>query len=165
MMKRILTLAMAICISLISFAQTTPSFSADELKSKDDLNPVAQKAASYILATPVDTTSKMRTDAEQYLLVWMTETKDYSFTVDNAVVRVMEDNKLAGFVVFAAMTDYVMNNKGKSEDEVRLYAMKRLLTYASNPANNLVPGTEIKKMIAADKKGKLKEYLAEVNAP
>jgi hypothetical protein len=91
----------------------------------------------------------------------MEKTEDYSFSLDASITNILAENKSAGFVLFAAMADGLFKDKNQSDEEVKLYAMRQLIAYAEHPANKLPPGKELKKIIQAEKKGKLKEYLSE----
>lgn len=162
-MKNIFVLLIVLCLSQISFAQDTPHFSIPEIKSKEDLNNTARNAVKYILATPADTTVTMRRMAEQFLFVWMEKTDEYTFAVDYSIAKVIEENKSAAYVVFAAMAECLFKDKSQSDEDVKLYAMRRLIKYSENSANSLPPGPVLKKMTKAEKKGKLKEYLTEIN--
>lgn len=158
-MKKLFLFATLLCLSTGVYAQSAPSFSLDELKSKEDMNPLAQKAISYILSTPADTAQQMRKDAKDYLMIWMEKTEDYSFAIDNIAVQLLEENKEEGMVFFAALAEAMMNDKNITPQKANEAAAKRLIQYSNASRNKLQPGTALTKMTEADKKGKLKEYL------
>lgn len=158
-MKKLFLFAALFSFSIGAFAQSEPSFSLSELKTKDDMNVVAMKAISYILSTPADTAQQMRKDAKDYLMIWMEKTEDYSFAIDNIAVDLLEENKEEGFVFFAAMAEAMMKDKSQSPQKINEAAAKRLIQYSAVSRNKLQPGAALTKMTEADKKGKLKEYL------
>jgi hypothetical protein len=162
-MKNIFALFLMLCLSQISFAQDVPQFSLSEIKSKEELNNTAKKAADYILATPADSTVTMRRQAEQFLFAWIEKTDEYSFAVDYTIAKIIEENKSAAYVVFAAMAECLFKDKSQSDEDVKIIAMRRLIKYSENTTNKLPPGPVLKEIMKAEKKGKLKRYLSEMN--
>jgi len=156
----LMLLVLAVCTTC-SFAQSVPTFSLSSVKSNDDLNPAAQKAAAYILATPADTTDRMRRTAEAYLFEWMEKTKEYHFDIDMSIAKVLEESHEEAYVLFAGMTEFAFNHKDAKGNEMKLWGMKRLINYTLVETNKLPAGAELKKIIKADKKGGLEKYLAE----
>jgi hypothetical protein len=162
-MKKILIVFMALCVSCISLAQEAASFNMDELKSKEDVIPMVHKAVTYIQTTPADTTNLMRRKAEGFLFAWMEKTDEYTFPIDISMAKIMEENKSAAFVLFAGMAELLFKDKNQSDEQVKLYGVRKLIDYSKNPDNALHAGPELKKMIKAEQKGKLKEYLAKMD--
>ncbi len=162
-MKKIFLFAALFSFSIGAFAQSEPNFSLSDVKSKEDLNPAAKKAITYILSTPSDTTVQMRNEAEAYLMTWMEKTEDYTFAIDNVAAVLMEENKEEAFVFFAAMAEAMMNDKDMSPAKVNVAAAKRLVQYSTQSRNKLYPGAALTKMIEADKKGKLSEYINSIS--
>lgn len=162
-MKKLFLFATLFSFSLGAFAQSEPTFSIRDVKSKEDMNPAAKKAIMYILSTPSDTTVQMRNEAESYLMAWMEKTEDYSFTIDNIAVQLLEENKEEGMVFFAALAEAMMNDKNLSPQKANEAAVKRLIQYSSASRNKLHPGAALTKMTEADKKGKLHEYLDSIS--
>ncbi len=158
-MKKLFLFAALFSFSIGAFAQSEPIFSLSELKTKEDMNPLAQKAISYILSTPADTAQQMRKDAKDYLMIWMEKTDDYSFAIDNIAVQLLEENREEGMVFFAALAEAMMNDKNIAPRKANEAAAKRLIQYSNASQNKLQPGAALTKMAEADKKGKLKEYL------
>jgi hypothetical protein len=160
-MKKLLILFMVLGAGHISFAQQAPTFSLQEVKTKEDLNTMAKEAAAYILATPADTTDDMRRNAEGFLFAWMGKTEDYTFSIDYSIAKIIEENKSAGFVLLAGMADGAFKDKSQNGEQVKLYGMRRLIDYSKNSVNKLEAGPELKKIINAEQKGKLKKYLSQ----
>ncbi len=163
-MKKITALLVTLLIACTIYAQDfTPlqniTFAtADECRTYDSK---ALQAANYILTTPIDNSNVNRLSSMSFLIKWMMATADYTFEINGNITKFgKEGDRLLG-VYAAGMTKFCMENKDKAKDrkEVELAAMHGLAVYAANESNNVKLDKDLKKLIAADKEGKLKEYL------
>jgi len=152
-----------ICISVQ--AQSATDFMWRGKIANTEMNMTARKAVDYILSTPADTTNATRIAAEQYLITWMRETDStYIYATSLDMGNILNENKEQGYVFWAAMAEAIMNDKEHNTENAVKYASKKLVAYANNKHNKLQPGQHLTEMIAADKKGKLNEYVEKKNA-
>ena len=160
-------LALAIiCSSLYSFPQQTPDFDQIKLETKEDFNAesdnAALKASEYLLSTVYDSKDLSRLKAAQYLMRWMTGSPTYTFTIDNIAMKISKKDSDLLWLYLAGMAKYCIENKesGKNEAEVRVNAIKIMLAYCQNPVYKVKIKGELKKLIEANEKGKLQDYLS-----
>ena len=134
------------------------------LKDKADYPKAEAKVlecAKYILTTPLDEKNANRLYSLQFIIRWMEGTPDYSFGIDESIMKVSKSNQSLLGVYMACMTQYVLENKENSKDQkgIKYNAMLMLISYAENINNKVEINKELKKMIKAKKEDKLKEYL------
>lgn len=163
-MKKTIALLLTLFITCNIYAQDFTSLAdvnittAEQCRTYDSK---ALEAANYILTTAIDGTNNNRFGAMSFLIKWMTATPDYTFELGGAVAKMGKKDDFLLAVYMSAMVKFCMENKDKAKDkkEVELAAMHALAVYAANEANNVKLDKDLKKLIAADKEGKLKEYL------
>ncbi|MBL7731131.1 MAG: hypothetical protein JNM88_08140 [Chitinophagaceae bacterium] len=164
-MKKLFILLLAVMTFAKSFSQSLPNYDEIRLDKKEDFNATANdaalQAATYLLSTPMDANSIDRLKSLQYILKWMSGTPDYSFTLDEQATKFAKGNDDLLGLYLAAMTKYVLENKQAAEDKdkIKLNAVKLIIAYAKDTKNNVKINKELKKVIEADEKGKLEEYL------
>lgn len=165
-MKNLLFLLLLICCCSQINAQQVPDYSQVKNGTKAQTiaraNEAALQAATYLLSMPPDTTNEDIQNATQYLILWMTQTDEYTFEVDEAAISLYEGNTAMMPVLLASMVEYQMKNPANKDDrqKVTLNAAKRMIAYAHNPANNIIMPDGLKKAAEAEKKGELDKYLA-----
>lgn len=164
-MKNILLSVFAVLFFGFTAAQELPDFGAYDLEDPASFNPktdtAARLAANYLLSTPVNAQKEERQKALVFLITWMTNTPDYSFSLYGTITKVTDgDSDILGLYM-AAMTKYAMENPGSLEDgdTVQVEALSMLIAYAKNPRNNLKMTSGLKQAAKAEKKGKLLEFL------
>lgn len=148
------------------FAQTVPDFEAVKLEVKEDFNSAANdaalQAANYIFNTPLNDKDLNRLNSIRYIIKWMTGTPDYSFTFDEKAAKFAQKNDDFLALYMAAMTKYVLTSNAadaKDQDKIKLNALKSVIAYAKDKKNNVKINKELKKIIEADDKGQLEEYI------
>lgn len=164
-MTRLLTAFFLLFLSVHSNAQNLPDFSNIKLDTKDDFTAAADEAAlqacQYLLSTPPSAKDAHRLRSTQYLIRWMTGTPSYMFHIDDLATKVAKkDNDLLA-VYLASMGKFCLENKDQSSNEraVKLNSVKAFIAYCKNPANGVRMNNELKKLVSADEKGQLEEYL------
>jgi hypothetical protein len=149
----------------VSFSQTIPDLDGISLEKKEDFNSTADNAAlqsaTFLLSTPLEKNNIDRLKALQYIIKWMTGTPDYSFALDEQATKFAKKNDDLLGLYMAAMTKYVLENKSDSKDQnkIKLNAVKTIITYAKDETNKVKINSELKKVIQADEKGRLSQYL------
>jgi hypothetical protein len=92
----------------------------------------------------------------------MSGTPDYGFTMDGVSGKIIKGNNELLSLYMASMAKYSLDNKSSADiNMVRLNAIKILLAYCENPANNLKMTKGLKKLSEANKKGELEKAMAE----
>ena len=150
--------------TLCSFSQDFTSLSDIPLKTEPEYKEAEKQVnecAEYILDSPFDQENKNLAEAGRFLLRWMGGTPDYKFNIDSQAARLIEGNEMLLSIYLAGMTKFVLENPDKADNQQKMkeYAVKSLLEYCENPENRIKPKGELKKLIKANQKGKLDEYL------
>lgn len=149
---------------LSCYAQQKPDYSTVEGTKAQKIaraNEVARQAAQYLLATPPDTSDQDIKEAGSYLMMWMTETEEYTFELDVASVKLYDENLSLLPRLMAGMVLYQMNHHEEKDNriKVRAGAARTLIAYVKTPAYNISVPDALRKADEADKKGKLEQYL------
>ncbi|HSC52687.1 MAG TPA: hypothetical protein VLC98_03670 [Phnomibacter sp.] len=164
-MKKLLIGLLCGLFSIISFAQTLPDFDAIKLETKEDYDSIANDAAlqgsNYLLSTPLEANNINRLKSLQYVIRWMSGSPEYNFTLDEQAVKFAKKNDDLLGLYMAAMTKFVLENKADAKDQnkIKLNAVKIIIAYAKNENNKVKINSELRKVIEADEKGQLSEYL------
>jgi hypothetical protein len=162
-MKKLFVL-LIILSSKFSFCQTLPDFDNIKLdKSTDykDADSFALNSSTYLLSTPFEKNDLSRLKALQFIIKWMSGTPDYTFTLDGIAGKIIKENDDLLGLYMAAMTKFCLENKSSSGDAnlVKLNAVKFLLMYCENSANNMKMTKQLQKLSDANKKGELEKSL------
>jgi hypothetical protein len=159
-MKKIL-FTIALAFALNANAQTPPDYSRYPLDTEANIkkaDEAAKQTAVYLLGTPVTKEPQKRLEAMQYLFEWMEATPNYSFAFDKAFTLVGQDQQLMGIFI-AALSKYHLDNNVKQGGEASsLFTLKAVAEYVGNANNGITPQDNLKKLVDANKNGKLKEF-------
>jgi hypothetical protein len=164
-MKRLILGSLFGLLASFSFGQSLPDFDAIKLEKKEDYNEEANnaalQAASFLLSTPIEKNNLNRLYSMKYIIMWMSGSPDYSFTLDETATKFAKNNDDMMALYMAAMTKFVLENKqdAKDQNKIKLNAIKLIIAYAKDEKNKFKINSELKKAIAADEKGQLAEYL------
>lgn len=117
-------------------------------------------AADYAYSSPIDKENMNRKNAISFVMKWMAGTSDYSFGMDETISKISNgENEILG-IYFISLAKYALSKgKGVDREDAKYNAYVMLINYCENPANNFRIRGEVKKMIEANKQGKLKEFL------
>lgn len=85
------------------------------------------------------------------------------YPMDYSIAAIIEEDKFVGYVLLAAMADRLFKDKVITVEQIKVLGIKKLIEYALKPENRLEPGHELRKAIKAEQKGKLEEYLMQVD--
>lgn len=164
-MKKISTSLLLLLISIVIYAQNLPDFDKIPLTTKDDFNEQADQAAldasNFLLTTVYAKDNLPRLKATQYVLKWMSGTPHYKFTIDESATKISKKDEGILGLYLAAQTKYTLENKEQAKDSnaVKLNTFKLIIAYCEHPDNKIKITGELKKLIEAQKAGKLEEYL------
>ncbi len=124
-------------------------------------NKAALENCNFLLSTPISKDAK-RMQANKSLITWMTDTPDFTFTIEPIVMEkiIGEDSDLLS-VYMACMAKYCLENKAQAEDanQVKLNAVKLMIAYCEKPENNAKMSKSFKKIAEANKNGTLEKEL------
>jgi hypothetical protein len=150
-------------VALNSFSQNTSQYDNIPLNTAADFRkaePQVILAADYAYTSPIDKENINRKNAISFVMKWMYGTSDYSFGMDETIIKVSNsENEILG-IYFTCLAKYALSKgKGVDREEAKYNAYVMMAEYCENPANNFRMRGEIKKMVEAKKQGKLKEFL------
>jgi len=160
-MKRLLL----ICLLIFAggaFAQTLPAFrqvKLEKIKDYKAAEPVVVQTADYVLATPIDQNIEAKKAAAQFLMKWMDGTADYTFTLDENSTKSFLQNAGLVEVYLASMSKFAIENKPKLSKTITINAIKNLLAYINNPANNVIQTDDLKALSEANDRNELESFL------
>ena len=161
-MKRILLICLFVFAGGNLFAQALPQFNQIKLQDNKDYKlaePQVVQTADFILATPIDTNSTLRTTAAQFLMKWMDGTPDYTFTLDENSTRSFLQNNDLMMVYVASMAKYAIQTKPRTSKDITIHAIRNLLAYINNPSNNVKKTDDLKQLAQANDRGELENFL------
>jgi hypothetical protein len=162
-MRKNIIILLSFCTS-ISFAQGLTNFDYIKLENATDCraaDPYALEASNYLFSTPFQKDDINRLKSLQFIIKWMTATPDYQFSLDEVAGKLLKGSDDLLGLYMGAMTKYVLENKNSAGDAklVKLNAITILLNYSDNPANNVKPTKNLKKLSEAKAKGQLEQAL------
>lgn len=161
-MKKVL-FSITLCLTmLITYAQSAPDYSKHPLNNEKNTraaDATALEAANFLLKTPIDFKEADRKSSIAFLIKWMEASPDYSFSLDNSMTILGDDVNHSALYI-AAMSKYQIENKVfESTDDSKVQTWKIIAEYVNNPNNNIKVKGKIKKLVEANEKNKLEEYL------
>lgn len=158
------------CICLLSLfaamqlrAQTMPQFDHMKLASKKDYklaDSTVSQLSAYLLSVPINRDTATRINAAQFLMKWMEGTTEYTFVINENNTRAFIHNTNLMAVYMAALCKTALQYKpGVDSKFVTLNGTKRLISYISNPANQVKNTKALQELIDANNKGELESFL------
>ena len=161
-MKNLLSVLL-LFLAMSSFSQNSSPYDNILLTTAIDhrkAEPQVSLAADYVYSTPIEKDNLNRKNALSFITKWMGGTSDFSFVVDQTIMKIANnDSNLVG-VYAACLAKYALEKgKGVDRDELRFNSFLLFAKYCENPNNNYKPRGEIKKLIDAKNQNKLQEYL------
>lgn len=148
------------------FAQDYSNLEKVTLKDKSDYlenENLVKECSNYLLNSPIILIDNdlNHLKAMQFVIRWMEGTPDYSFGLDDAIVKAAKSNSSLLGIYMASMLKYVLENKDKSGDanEVKYNSFLTFIKYCEDSSKKVNQSKEIKKLIKAKNENTLKEYL------
>ena len=161
-MKRILIICVFAFVACNVIAQSLPQFADIKLQKSKDYKlaePAVVQTADFIISTPIDKNTDTKTIAAQFLMKWMDGTPDFTFTLDENSTRSFLQNNELMMVYVASMAKYAIQNKPRNTKAITLNAIKSLLAYINDPANNVKKTDELKELSQANDNNQLETFL------
>ncbi|MBK7212412.1 MAG: hypothetical protein IPH88_03735 [Bacteroidales bacterium] len=167
MKKHYISILFIFILSLnLSFAQDFVKMNETGIKDKNDCikqNDNALLCANYLLSGTIKDNSDdyNHLNALQFLFKWMEASPEFSFMIDEPIVKISKSNTTLLGVYMAAMTKFVLENKDKSKDnqQVKYGSFLIFIDYCQDPKNEVKLNKEIKKLIKAKEENTLEDYL------
>lgn len=163
---------MKIILAFLFCAFITVSLTAQQFKGLDNLpmktdedfkkaEPTIKDCVKYILSHPVDKNDESGQNANRFLIKWMTGTPDYSFGVDGDAVKYTKKDELLLAAFMASMVRVVLDKPELAKDQkaMKIAAFKVFADYCADDKNKVTRTADIKKLIEANKKGKIESAL------
>jgi len=120
--------------------------------------PKVLECCNYLLTTPCEETLN-RLKAVQFIMKWMENTSDYTFTLDKIFLSVSKSNKVLISNLFASMAKTAITetmNENFTFKYITIFA-----EYCENPKYKVKQSAFIKKMIKAKNDNTLAEFIRE----
>ena len=161
-MKRILLVCVFAFVACNVFAQSLPQFDEIKLQKTKDYKlaePAVVQTADFIISTPIDKNTDTKTIAAQFLMTWMDGTPDFTFTLDENSTRYFLQNNELMMVYVASMAKYAIETKQHNSKTITINAIKSLLAYINDPANNVKKTNDLIELSQANQNGQLESFL------
>ena len=162
-MKNALLTLLVVITCLAGFSQSLPQTDSVKLVTKDDYRaaePVVLQACNYLLSTPSDQNNSSRLKAGQFIFKWMEGTPDFTFTMEQNVLKYIEADLDLMTVYFACLTSWSLQNKPVPDTKtVTLKAVEKLVAYIDNGSNHVSMNAGLKALSKANRKGNLENFL------
>jgi len=162
-MKKMLLTLLAVISACAGFSQTPPQTDSVKLVTKADYRaaePVVLQACNYLLATPADQKNPSRLKAGQFIFKWMQGTPDFTFVMDQNILKYIEADLDLMTVYFACVTSYSLQNRSVADTRnVTLKAVEKLIAYIDNSTNQVSMNAGLKALSKANRKGNLEAFL------
>lgn len=160
-----LSLLLVGCLGVAN-AQDYSKLDNIQMKAKADFGKnegLELECSNYLLGSPI---SQVAEDANhmkalQFVIRWMEGTSDYSFSIDESIGKLIEENQTILNIYMACMTKFVLENKDKAKDDaaVKYGAFQLLASYCENSSRGVKQTTEVANLVKAKNNNTLKQYL------
>jgi hypothetical protein len=162
-MRKALFTLLVLLFGCSAFSQSMPPIDHVTLETKEDyrlVEPLVLQVSGYLLANPVDKNDEVRLNASVFLVRWMANTPDYTFSFEHSVTKYFEkDVNLVGIYYAAACASAIQNKQATDQKSITLNAIKKFVAYINDPGNHVVITSRLKKLSEADQNGKLESFL------
>jgi hypothetical protein len=150
-------------VAISAFTQNTSQYDNILLTTANEYRraePQVSLAADYVYTTPIDKDNLNRKNAISFIMKWMSGTSDYSFTMDETFMKIINSDRDLLGVFAACLTKYALQKgKGVDREDLKLNAYTLFATYCENPENNCRVKGDVKKLVDAKNQNKIKEFL------
>lgn len=135
-----------------------PETEKEHKKSEDDY----LKAALWLETTPIDTTSKKRISINAWALAWVINCSYVTMEISESFINLTDKNSHLLLVGIANYTKYCLQNN-YSKDKIKAFtaAIKAIINCYSL-GGQVSADDDLDKAIAADKEGKLEDWVREL---
>lgn len=117
------------------------------------------QAVNHVLSTPLDMDDAKSLRAQQFLILWMEGTPDYTFTIDDFGLKVSKKNEDMLGVYLAALTKVGIETPGLAEEANRLLVARIVADYVADEANGVKQDKYLKGLVKARENEELAAYI------
>jgi hypothetical protein len=160
-----LFLALTFCLAVQLSAQK-PAFADIPVKTAEDCKkaePKVTEATMYILSQPIDSKEAALKQANAFVVMWMTNTADYSFEISEPMIKLTNNEPQLLAVLMAALAQKALENPElvkKDKTKYQAGAFDLLASYIGKKGNHVKLNKDLKNLLAAQKNGKLEDLAA-----
>lgn len=123
--------------------------------------PHIEKCLKWLCATPLGEHVALRSEANAYVLTWLSGTPDYTIEVPSYFIELIGENKELLYSYIHGAAYYLMNHKtAKNPDKIDLEACK-IVCELMLSSEKYSKDRDFKSMLKSYKKGKLEAFLKE----
>jgi hypothetical protein len=162
-MKNFFLTILTSCLFFTAFSQSLPAIDDVKLIAKEDFkaaDTLALKTANYILSTPSDPNNISRLKGSKFLLDWMQGTPDFTFSLDNNVLKYFDNDIDLMGVYMASLTSAALENRTiKDSKVITLNGVKKFIAYIDNGSSKVSMTGQLKKLSQSNQKGELESLL------
>lgn len=150
-MKNLLFLFAFILTSTITFSQDSSKLENYEFSTDEDYKKAEDRVlngVNYLFNTPFDKNDTSRTEILAFIIQWMTDTPDYTFTIDSSAVELTKGNSDLFGMYVAGMAKVVLESKSAlpTNETIHNIVTQYLIDYTSDKSNNMKPTKALKKL-------------------
>lgn len=155
-MKKTISTVLLLCTIGFVWAQDFSSLATIALTDADaykKAEPKVMECCDYLLSNSVKTEAANRQLAIQFIVKWMEGTPEYSFEIDETVMRLTSGSKELLPLYLAAMTKAALTNavEPKSKADLKKETINLFVDYCGNPDHGVKANKELKQLIAERK--------------
>ena len=154
------------CLLTVQLSAQKPAFADIPVTTAEDCKkaePKVTEAANYILSQPIDSKEAALKQTNAFMIMWMTNTADYSFEISEPMVKVTTNEPQLLAVLMAALAKKALENPElvkKDKTKYQAGALDLLAAYIGKKANHVKQNKDMKALLAAQKDGKLEAFAA-----
>lgn len=153
-----------IFLTTISFSQQLPDFSNITLDKVEDYKvaePKVLNVANFVLNTPINQQNLDYLNSIGLIIKWMGGTPDYTFNLDENVIKYTSSNNDLLGVYMAALTKNVLEDETLvgNDKKLTIAAMTTFANYCEDKDNKVKLNRKLKKLIASKNSGTLESLL------
>jgi hypothetical protein len=139
-MNKYIVIALFICCSNQAFSQSIYPYEEIPLKTAADFRaaePFALTASTFLLSSPYKQKDPERERTLNFLIKWTAGSRDYHFELHGVILELIDEKDLMSLFI-PAMAKFCLENKalGSNTSVIEKSAVKMVLDYCNNPANN-----------------------------
>ncbi len=119
------------------------------------------EAANLVLSKPLKGNDNSISKARTFIIVWMSNTNAYTFTINENITKLTKNNELLFGIYLSCIAKYALENPAIAKDEtkVQLGSYTLLAAYIEEKKNGVEVTKQVQKFLNAKKAGKLEEYI------
>lgn len=123
--------------------------------------PKALEAARFLLSNAIDTDKLERDKAITNMLIWMENTPEYVFYIDENIYSFTNSSKNLLAVYLACMTQLSLENPALANDRnaLKLSSVELYIDYCLKPGNHVKPFRQLDQLVKARDRADLKSYI------